>query len=246
MSSPSLDFSPDMSGVRFPRRRPDGSFCVEVTLSTSSNDEEPGRRIQKWWDEVWIPADTTWTIIKKTGPGLSVVLPELHLFADEFAAPPKVISCRDFEFRFQLVGKDPARKFWMDWLVRRLIRDLRTGFPEIRAGLPLATPRLLTRTSMGIAQQPGTKLAKAVAACLVALCIACFYTAWSMYLWAGYARAARPDLGCIYPMNNHGLTIYWTKNQVWAYWILLGASFTSAVSAGVILNRQGLFPLVRR
>jgi hypothetical protein len=48
------------AGVKFPRRTPDGSFCVKVTLRANTNDEDLGRRIQEWLTEAWMPLSKTW------------------------------------------------------------------------------------------------------------------------------------------------------------------------------------------
>jgi hypothetical protein len=51
-------------------------------------------------------------------------------YADEFSAPPRVVHCAGSELRFQLQGKNTA-KFWRDWLVLRIIPELKKRFPEI-------------------------------------------------------------------------------------------------------------------
>jgi len=118
-------------GVIFPKRRPDGSFCVEVTLAANTNDEDLGGRIRQWLTEVWMPSNTAWLRVWKTGPGLSVERPELLHYGDEFLSPPILISSVAAEVRFQLRGRDPKQKLWRDWLVLRILPDLKANFPEV-------------------------------------------------------------------------------------------------------------------
>lgn len=105
------------NSVVFPRRRPDGSFCVEVTLAVSTQDESLAERIQQWLTEVWVPSNTTWLRVWKTGPGLSVEQPELLRYSDEFLSPPTVTSSMATEIRLRLRGERPAKEA-MEGLVR--------------------------------------------------------------------------------------------------------------------------------
>jgi hypothetical protein len=120
-----------MAGVEFPNAGPDGSFCVEVVLSVSADGLALGREVQEWWTDVWAPSNAAWVRIWETGPGLSLERSELLYYQDEFVSPPRVVSRSASEFRFQLLGKDSARKLWKDWLVSRIMPDLKTRFPEI-------------------------------------------------------------------------------------------------------------------
>jgi hypothetical protein len=118
--------------VIFPRCRPDGSFCVEVTLAATTKDESLAEKIQQWLTEVWAPSNTTWLRVWKTGPGLSVELPELLRYSDEFLSTPTVMSSTTTEVRLQLLGSEPQRTLWKDWLVFRILPDLKAHFPEVR------------------------------------------------------------------------------------------------------------------
>jgi hypothetical protein len=117
--------------VNFPRRRPDGSFCVVVTLAVNTKDESLAESIQQWLTQLWVPSSTTWLRVWKTGPGLAVERPELLRYSDEFLSPPTVTSSTATEIRIQLRGKDPQRKLWKDWLVSRILPDLKAQFPEV-------------------------------------------------------------------------------------------------------------------
>lgn len=122
--------NPDNLG-KFPRRRPDGSFCVEVTFAVRTTDEGLGERIQQWLTQVWVPSNTTWLRVWQTGPGLSIERPELLRYSDEFLSSPTVTSSMATEIRLQLRGKNRKRKLWKDWIVSRIMPDLRAHFSEI-------------------------------------------------------------------------------------------------------------------
>jgi hypothetical protein len=72
----------------------------------------------------------SWTREWLTGPNASVVKVQTLNYADEFAAPPVVSVDPETKLRLQLRGKGTA-KFWKDWVVSRLIPDLKSQFPGI-------------------------------------------------------------------------------------------------------------------
>ena len=128
MTKPNFPNTPKMN---FPRRGDDGSFCVEICLKVSGDcREEMGPQIQHWLDEDWMKHRSTWKRVWKTGPNLARIDEQIHHYDDEFMKPPKVISCEGSELRFRLLGRRSA-KFWRDWLVSRLLPDLRAQFPEV-------------------------------------------------------------------------------------------------------------------
>lgn len=122
---------PNKSKMNFPRRNDDGSFCVEISLTVAGEcDEDLGSRIQHWIDGDWMKHRSTWKRVWKTGPNLTRTIEQVHYYDDEFMKPPKVVSCEGSELRFQLFGKRTA-KFWKDWLISRLLPDLREQFREV-------------------------------------------------------------------------------------------------------------------
>jgi hypothetical protein len=83
-----------------------------------------GQAIGQWWVDEWAPLHKSW--VREWSAGDKEELQ----FSDEFASPPRVISCKGTELRFQLEGKSSA-KSWKDWIVSRIIPDLRTRFPQV-------------------------------------------------------------------------------------------------------------------
>ena len=81
---------------------------------------------------MWAPRNKTWARECKTGPGLTVERPEILEYEDELSAPPEVISCEGSELRFRLRGK--GEKLWKDWMVMRILPDLKAEFPEVEVG----------------------------------------------------------------------------------------------------------------
>ena len=114
--------------IRFPKRRIDGSFCVEVTFPVvTTNCEELLWRVKTWATE-WIKANQVWT--RKWEPGGQ----EEELYYDqEFKSGPQPISCILNELKIRLEGQ-PSAKWWRDWLVSRIIHDLKEAFTEIQSG----------------------------------------------------------------------------------------------------------------
>jgi hypothetical protein len=80
--------------------------------------------MQTWIASVWMPNNRIW--IRNWSSGRSEEL----RFEDEFSTAPQVIEtgCRKVVLRFE--GSSTA-KFWKDWIVSRIIPDLRDKFPEV-------------------------------------------------------------------------------------------------------------------
>jgi hypothetical protein len=89
--------------VKFPRRRADGSFCLEVILSVvTQNERLLAQRIQQWWTSEWGPENEVWTRYWSSG------LKEELAYRDEFSRLPQIVSCKDTELRFRLEGRGSA------------------------------------------------------------------------------------------------------------------------------------------
>jgi hypothetical protein len=120
-----------MSPAKFPARRADGSFCVEIGVQMSGDvkvDLVP--RIHAWISDAWMPEHKTWTREWKTGSNLATNHVQLLQYDDEFLAPPEVAAGSNSELQLRLRGKKTA-KFWKDWLVSRLVPDLKAAFPGV-------------------------------------------------------------------------------------------------------------------
>jgi hypothetical protein len=130
MSSRRFCHRADMTKVKFPRRRSDGSFCVEVVMSLSSaNTSDLGSAIQDWWSNEWMPKNKEWTRIWNRGHKTERT--EVLRYDDEFSAPPQLVRCEGSQLRFRLLGRSSTKKFWKDWMVLRIVRDLTARFPAV-------------------------------------------------------------------------------------------------------------------
>jgi hypothetical protein len=119
-----------------PKIRADGSWCVEVTIPVRSDDEIGLReRVQQWWTDVWVPNRNSWRRVGRTGPQLREEVVETLTYTDQFSAAPHVVFCKDSQLKFRLEGSRHPSSAWKDWLVLRILPDLREQFPEIQEGL---------------------------------------------------------------------------------------------------------------
>jgi hypothetical protein len=120
-----------MSHVGFPVRRPDGSFSVEVGIQMLGDlQAELASRVQGWISNTWMPLHATWTREWQTGSNLGTSRVQVLQYSDEFMAPPQITVGPNFELQLRLRGTKAA-KFWKDWLVSRLVPDLKAEFPGI-------------------------------------------------------------------------------------------------------------------
>ncbi len=79
---------------------------------------------------MWMPGHGTWTREWKSGPKLERgTLQTLH-YGDEFLEPPVIAVGPDSELQLRLRGQKTA-KFWRDWLVSRLVPDLKEEFSNV-------------------------------------------------------------------------------------------------------------------
>jgi len=117
----------DFPKIKFPKRRLDGSFCVEVRLRVNSPEPDVlERRITTWLDE-WTETNRHWKRSEAGSTGGSVD------FFEEFAGPPSNVKCKNNLLRFRLEGRPAAKKIWKDWLILRLLKELVGAFHEITA-----------------------------------------------------------------------------------------------------------------
>jgi hypothetical protein len=114
-----------MSPAKFPKRRSDGSFCVDVTVAVEANDPSSLREaLQRWISDEWTPRHEIWTRSWSNGTQ------ERLRYGEEFSAPPQIVKCEGAQLTIRLQGKNSA-KLWKDWLVSKLIPDIKQRFPEV-------------------------------------------------------------------------------------------------------------------
>ena len=107
--------------AKFPNRRPDGSFCVEVTLGKNVGQVEPSADQVNAWLERWAQANRIWTT-SPYGPKESLD------FFDEFAEIPTCVAGESGRLLLRLQGRPEATRRWKDWLVLKFLSDLRIAF----------------------------------------------------------------------------------------------------------------------
>jgi len=116
-----------MSKVQFPKRKADGTFCVEVTLRVTTSDaEELLRRMTNWMNQ-WVKANQVW--IRVWEPSGRV---EKLRYDEEFKGIPRIVFSDSREIKIQVDGHFSAR-WWKDWLVLKIIQELKEAFTEIQA-----------------------------------------------------------------------------------------------------------------
>jgi hypothetical protein len=120
-----------MNKAKFPVRKTDGSFCVEIGLSAAPGAiMEFSARVQTWILTDWMPYNSIWKREWRTGNNLQTVDEQVLNFEDEFIGAPEVIGFETSVLQLRVFGKASA-KFWKDWLILKFLPDLRATFPEV-------------------------------------------------------------------------------------------------------------------
>jgi len=121
-----------MNNKLFPRVCPDGSFCVDIIIElTHGKSGDLAPRVADWLRNDWHPNNRIWIRSWTSGKG---VREERLLYDADFTAPAKALPHEDSKISIRLVGKGES-KFWRDWLVSKLLPDLKKQFSEIGEGL---------------------------------------------------------------------------------------------------------------
>jgi hypothetical protein len=115
-----------MSKVRFPKRNADGSFCVDVVVAIETNQPEDFSQRVGAWSRNWVNQNRRWA--RNWFPSGDT---DVLNYSDEFKREPYLVSCTSTELILRLEGQ-PAAKWWRDWLVLRILADLKSSFVEFR------------------------------------------------------------------------------------------------------------------
>src|SRR5258707_15317077 len=110
--------------IKFPKRQADGSFCIEVSIPVSTDDPEGLQRRVQSWSTQWVGANQTW---KRNWLSEDEEL----RYEAEFKREPQTVSCSSSELKIRLEGQ-PSAKWWKDWMVYRILADLKAAFSEIK------------------------------------------------------------------------------------------------------------------
>jgi hypothetical protein len=120
-----------MNASKFPSRKVDGSFCVDVGLQLLEGaPDNICKVIDEWFSDAWMGANKTWTRTWSTGANLEVKKDEVLVYSDEFLRAPMASLGSKSELRIRLFGTKSA-KLWKDWLVSKIAPDLKERFPYI-------------------------------------------------------------------------------------------------------------------
>ncbi len=114
----------------FPKRNPDMTFQVILKMKFESDEDNNliKDKIQVWIDEVWMPKNLFWEgVVYKADGSKCDKIDEYH---KDFSAPPTVLSCDNREIQILLKGQ-PTDYYWKDWVVYKIMPDLKKEFPEV-------------------------------------------------------------------------------------------------------------------
>ena len=112
---------------KFPKRRSDGSFCVEVRLRVDSRQPDVlADRLTAWLHQ-WLRTNRywKWSLAKSAGGVLD--------FLDDFVGLPTVVVCAPAFVCLRFECRPKAKKWWKDWLVLRMLQDIHAAFAEVTA-----------------------------------------------------------------------------------------------------------------
>ena len=105
--------------ARFPRLRPDGSFCVEVVfVLEGAGIDNLASKLEVWLQE-WVAHNRFWNFSGQRD------------WFEDFTAVPQVSGVSEHALYLRLHGK-PGSKWWRDWLALRLRGELEAAFPMVR------------------------------------------------------------------------------------------------------------------
>jgi hypothetical protein len=108
--------------IKLPKKRADGSFCVEIALRSDTDDAERlAARITTWLEE-WTQKNRYWNWFE-----------ERLDFLNDFAGPPTCAKRSPELLVVRVEGTPQFTKWWKDWIGFRLLKDLQKQFPEITA-----------------------------------------------------------------------------------------------------------------
>src|SRR4051812_13579185 len=108
----------------FPKVREDGTFCVRVVLSIATQDAAGLRADLQRWMSKWGQDKEVWERQWRSGRM------ERLLYSDDFKAAPTIEISDASELHLRVEGTSSAR-LWKDWLVSRILPDLKAAFSEI-------------------------------------------------------------------------------------------------------------------
>lgn len=112
--------------ARFPKKRPDGSFSVELSFGMKGTLNS--HRIAAWLAD-WSATNSEW-VREWRGAAHAVVETDVLRWSDAYVRGPTITSITTEGIVIRLDAR-PDAPFWKDWMVR-LIEDFVSEFPELK------------------------------------------------------------------------------------------------------------------
>lgn len=111
--------------MKFPRRRSDGSFCVEVVFRVEGGQlASLPLRVTEWCDE-WVKMNRHWKF--KHPESRDGVLD----FLRDFTGPPRCLTLAPDIISLRFEVHAGSKNAWKDWLGFRFVKELKQAFSEI-------------------------------------------------------------------------------------------------------------------
>jgi hypothetical protein len=107
--------------------RKNATFLVEIEMSLPEGATDALREeVQRWLSDEWAPMNQLWRRVYRNAGRACV---QDLLYSEEFSSPPSVLRGGS-KLRLVMEGRS-CSQFWRDWLVARLIPDVRSRFPLV-------------------------------------------------------------------------------------------------------------------
>jgi hypothetical protein len=113
-----------MRGVKFPKRRDDGSFVVVARFTVS---DRTVLALVRDYVKAWVRAHGTWIRLWRSNS----IEEERLQFDSEFQGEPRVEAAPDGSSFFLLLEGRPSATRWKDWVVL-MANDISNVFPEVK------------------------------------------------------------------------------------------------------------------
>ncbi|HEY5758491.1 MAG TPA: hypothetical protein VIU34_21840 [Steroidobacter sp.] len=116
-----------MSKVTFRAKRRNTAFLVEIEMSVAAEAVNSlCDDVQRWLNDEWVPRNQLWRRVCSNA-GREYI--QNLLYFEEFNSAPRVLSGGS-QLRLVIEARN-AGNSWRDWLVARLVPDVKSRFPQI-------------------------------------------------------------------------------------------------------------------
>ncbi len=112
--------------AKFPRRRPDGSFSLNLRFA--SNGHADSQEVIDQWLSKWASSNDKWIRKWQSGHPLSVVETEVLEFSAAYVRAPRLAERSERSITIRL-DSTPEAVYWKDWYAK-LVLDFIVAFPQ--------------------------------------------------------------------------------------------------------------------